>query len=177
MGIQAPLVQTAPPSIAIGALTVSWLVMGWFACIAVIGIIAGTYGLAHVFEQRYIVSDAPTSVPALASWSPLIVELMPTPRTLKRFIYQVRLLAHLAGEEIPTSTAVALLALRKLDREILDGDDIDERLRDFLDKHRDTPLHRFITEALNAHRETFGWPPPIDHIRQFRKWMARLPTE
>jgi hypothetical protein len=122
-----PVLQTTHPAFTIRSLSVSSFVAGWFACVAVLPISGGIYALAHWFEKRhrFVVSDSPAFMTAIQIWQSLLFQLAPTPRDIKKFLNQVRLLFFFTENQIPVGNAVALFVLQKLSNNILEHDNID----------------------------------------------------
>jgi KAP family P-loop domain len=161
---------------SVGALPVSWFVAGWFGCLAVLGLVPAVYVVARLFEPGAIVEDAKDWREALETWAPVIAGYDPSPRAIKQFVVQMRLLAYLGAERIPSSTSVALLALHRLDKGLIEGGDLDRRLSDYL-ATRDQALRTSVIEAATRHGQRFAWPPSPEDVEQFRRSVALIRTD
>jgi hypothetical protein len=163
-GYTFPLLES-PTVLSIGGLSVSAFVAGWFGCLALLAVVPLIYLVGRFFEPRYLARDAAELGGALFLWFPVTSTF--TPREVKRFVTQIRLLAHLEAAPLAISTSVALLALRKLDPRLLDGDDIERNVADYV--RTGTDVARSLGRAMTEHRQHYDWPPSKADLDRFRR--------
>jgi hypothetical protein len=165
------------PAFSLGNVGVSWFVAAWYAALAAGLGFAASLAIARLLEPKYLIKDSEDFVGALLIWIPVSNETNPTPQAVKSFITQARYWAiQMAGTgEISEATLMALTALRRIDRRILDQGDIDRGLARFFESDQGEVLRETMSRAIEAHRRQFGdWPPSIDQVKDFLRVVGEI---